>query len=311
MRVRLVTSSIAAALLLGAGTSAADPDAGLSWSAPQICPAEEDVRELVRTWLGQPPGKLDLGTVRADARVHANADGFALELALKSAAGSDREQHQARRCETLAKIVALKIALAVDPLAAVDSVEPQPVDARARARPEAARGSAGTIRADGGVVLGLLPGASPAMRLVGSLRWSDFRLELGLGYWFPRSVTYDELPAVGARLQMAGATARACPTALFHGIEMLLCAGAEAGLVRAKGFGTTEARISDRAWVSLILGPAIAVPVFDDLYLWLEADAAFALVRPGFRVRNLPRLYKADSGAAEAWAGLELRFGGP
>ena len=219
------------------------------------------------------------------------------------------EHLSARRCETLAKIVALKVALAVDPAAALESVELEP-PASERARGGTTSGArAGRWSSRGGRNrLGPLPGVAPATLLVGSLRFEDFRLELGGGYWFPRSITYDELPSVGARLHMFGAAARVCPTARIGRVEIPLCAGVEAGIVRATGFGVPERRTSDRPWVSLTLGPAVAVPLFGAFYLWLEADAGFGVVIPSFRVRNLPRLYQPENGAAQAWAGLELRF---
>jgi hypothetical protein len=306
-RVRLAPWSIAAAFVFGSAGSSADPRADVAWRAPAVCPQEDSVRALIATWLGQSAGELDLGSVRVDATVSQQDAGFSLDLVLESPAGSAREHLSARRCETLAKTVALKVALAVDPVTALASVEPEPRSAKAPARPPPPAVSGG-VRAVGGIALGLLPGVTAATLLVGSLRLGDFRFELGGGYWFPRSVTYDGLPTVGANLRMFGAVARVCPTASIGRVEVPLCAGVEAGIVRATGFGVPERRTSDRPWVALTLGPGLAVPLFGGWYFWAEADAGFGVVIPSFRVRNLPRLYQPENGAAEAWAGLEVRF---
>jgi hypothetical protein len=264
---------------------------------------------LIATWLGQSPDQLELGAVRVNARVRAEGDVFVLVLSLESPAGSGREEHTARRCDTLAKIVALKVALAVDPVAALQTVEPRPTsEPRAASTPVRDRSAGLALRLAGGIAFGPLPGIAPTATLVGSLRWPGFRVELGAGYWFARSITYDTLPTVGARLQMYGAVARICPTATLGEVEIPLCAGVEAGVVRASGFGVPEARTSDRPWVALIVGPALVIPLFDGLHLWLEADAGFGFVLPSFRVQNLPRLYQAENGAAQAWAGLEFRL---
>jgi hypothetical protein len=306
-RVRIAPWSIAAAILFGAAGSSAVPRADVAWRAPAACPQEDGVRALIATWLGQSATELDLGSVRVDATVSRQSAGFSLDLVLESEAGSARERLSARHCETLAKTVALKVALAVDPAAALASVEPEPRSTRKRP-PTPVPAPGGGLRAVGGIALGPLPGVTAATLLVGSLRYRDFRFELGGGYWFPRSITYDELPTVGATLRMFGAVARVCPTASIGRVEVPLCAGVEAGIVRAEGFGVPERRTSDRPWVALTLGPGLAVPLSGAWYLWAEADAGFGVVVPSFRVRNLPRLYQPENGAAQAWAGLEARF---
>jgi hypothetical protein len=305
--VRLAPWGIAAALVLGSVGSSAVPRADVVWQAPSGCPRQDDVRALIATWLGQSVADLDLGSVRVSASVSRDDQSFSLDLVLESPAGSARERLSALRCETLAKAVALKVALAVDPLAALASVEPRSQTSKEPPRPPSPRVGGG-LRAVGGIALGPLPGATAATLLVGSLRLGDFRFELGGGYWFPRSVTYDELPTVGAELRMFGAVARMCPTASIGRVDVPLCAGVEAGIVRATGFGLPETRTSHRPWVALTLGPALAVPLFGSWYLWLEADAGFGVVIPSFAVRNLPRLYQPENGAAEAWAGLEMRL---
>jgi len=296
------------ALLLAPGRALGGAAPNFVWQAPQGCPSPETVRALIANWLGQTGGELELGAVSVAARVRAEGDGFVLDMTLKSPAGSDREQHAARRCETLSKIVALKVALAVDPVAALEAAEPKASRRPRLLSPTPERTLAGALRAAGGVALGPLPGVAPTISLTGSLIWPDFRGELGLGYRFRRTVTYDALPGVGAELEMLAATGRVCPTATLGRIEIPLCVGVEGGIVRAEGFGVADAKTSDRPWVALVIGPALTVPLFAGVYVWLEADAGFGIVLPSFRVRNLPRLYQAESGAAQAVAGLELRF---
>jgi hypothetical protein len=292
---------IAAAVAVARSASADDLD-GVSWEAPRACPTEADVRGAVRQWLPS-EGGVDLRTIHVVARVKPHAVGFALDLSFESKSGSGHEMLVAARCQTLADIVALKVALAADPVTALEATEAKPERRRAPVPTRYA------VRLAGGVGFGPLPGAGPAVLLMASIVWQDARLELGAGYWFPKTAHFVELPSVGADLSLVAAMARACATPRLGTVELPACAGLEIGDMRVTGFGVETVKTADRAWIAFVLGPAVAIPLSDQVFLWLEGDAVLAVVRPeGYGIRNLGTLYRPEIGAARAWVGLEVRF---
>lgn len=296
------SAALSVVLALAARTSHADDLDGVSWEAPESCPTEAEVRGAVRQWLPS-EGGVDLRTIHVVARVSRRATGFALDLSFESKSGSGHETLVAARCQTLADIVALKVALAADPVAALESTEARPERRRA---PTPTRYGA---RLMAGVGFGPLPGAEPAAALMASIVWQSARLEVGAGYWFPKTAHFVELPTVGADLSLVAAMARACATPRLGSVEFPACAGLEIGDMRGTGFGVETTKTADRLWFAVVLGPAAAIPLSDQVFLWLEADAVLAVVRPdGYGVRNLGTLYRPEIGAARAWAGLEVRF---
>jgi hypothetical protein len=294
-------------LALVARPSHADDLDGVTWEAPEACPTEAEVRGAVRQWLPS-EGGVDLRTIHVVARVKPHATGFTLDLSFESKSGSGHETLVAARCQTLADIVALKVALAADPVAALESTEAGPEQPRNRRRNAPVPIRYG-VRLTGGVGFGPLPGAGPAAALLASVIWESARLELGAGYWFPKDAHFVELPTVGADLSLAAAMFRVCATPRLGSVELPTCAGLEAGDMRGVGFGVDTVRAADRAWIAVVLGPAAAIPLSDQLFLWLEGDAVLGVVRPeGYGIRNLGTLYQPGIGAARVWAGLEMRF---
>jgi hypothetical protein len=286
--------------------SHADDLDGVSWDAPAGCPTQAAVRGAVRQWL--PDGEVDLRTIHVVARVKPHAAGFALDLSFESKSGSGHETLVAARCQTLADVVALKVALAADPVLALETTEPEPEHPRRGRRSTPVQTRYG-VRLAGGVGFGPLPGAAPALALAASVIWRGARLELGSGYWFPKTAHFVELPSIGANLSLAAAMLRACATPRLGEVELPACAGLEIGGLRGTGFGVETVRTVDRVWIAVVLGPRVGIPLSDQLFLWLEGDAVLALVRPdGYGIRNLGTLYQPGIGAARAWAGLEVRF---
>jgi hypothetical protein len=299
-----------AAIVLAARAGRAEGLVGVSWEAPAPCPDEAAVKKAVDQWLSEPMSDADLRTIHVVARVKPHPSGFVLDLSFESKSGSGHETLVAVRCETLADIVSLKIALAVDPEGIVESAEP----ARESKTPRPIRKKPPTrleyaVRATAGAGFGPVPGVGPAASLSGSVIWRTARLELGAGYFFPEIARYDSTPEVGATFSLASASLRACAVPRLDAVEIPTCAGVEAGVLRGTGFGIETVETADRPWVAFVLGPAVAVPLSEQLFLWLEGDLVLGVVRPaGYGVRNLGPLYGPEIGAARGWAGLEVRF---
>lgn len=300
-----------------------NPSVQIEWEAPPECPNAEDIKAHAERLLGQPLGAPRAQQVVARATVHRNEAGnWELRLSLTSNDRVAEDTLIAKQCTALGDATALKVALAIDPVATARAIEmaavetkpkrappsPEPVHApESAAPPSAAPGSFG-LRLTAGAGLGLLPSAAGGAALAFWLQRSAWRAELaGQGFW-GGAARYEQLPAVGAQLQLFSAVARGCPVARAGELEFPICLGLELGAMRGEGFGVERTDTAHSWWGAVVLGPALRAPVSQALSFWLEADGAFAFLRPGFSVRNLGTLYSPGPGSARIWAGGEIRF---
>ncbi len=319
----------AAALLfaLAAGVhasrAAADATSGIEieWDAPAECPDAKAIRSATERLLGESLDAPRSQHIAARARVRHNASGhWEIAFSLSSNGSVSEETFAAERCTSLADAVALKVALAADPLAyakaaipakrapdvpraAPDAAPEPPVSAR---NPSEGRAWRVAIRAAGGAGLGLLPRTTPGGALVGAILFRSFRIELGAQIFADSQVAYADMPSVGASFDMLTGTARTCAVAIAIPVEVPICAGLEFGALGAKGFGVEPAYHPYRSWAALLAGPALRLPLKGNLSLWLEFDGVLLLLRPSFRIRDFHDLYEAPAGGARGWAGLEF-----
>jgi hypothetical protein len=283
---------------LAPSAAAAGTSWSLEWSAPQGCPSEQTVRETVEAWLAQGVEANHARGIHVEAEVKQTARGFALELSLETPSGQSEEQLVAERCETLAGVVALKVALAADPGAWFEAASGE--SAR-RARPWGARLSAGLSQ-------GLQPGVGPHLALTGSWQIGPAAFELGAGYGLPNEARYAAHPEIGAKLDLLYGSARACVLPNVGSLAFPICAGADVGVMRGQGFGLADTSTSAQSFASLVLGPALRWPLSELVHVWLGLDALVPLVRPQYHVRNLDRLFRPEPIGARVQLGSELRF---
>jgi len=301
----------------------------IQWEAPPECPDVNSVKLYAERLLGQPLDARRSQNVAAQAKVRRNEAGN-WELRLSLSVGDRVEDNVlvAKQCRALADATALKVALASDPLAVVELIQPIAAPPSIESDEKAGRGAAGTdqyrsdagrsasrraarvaLRATGGAGFGPLPGIGPGAGLFGSLQFQSFRAELGGQVFWGTEAHYAELPNVGAHLQLVSGIARGCATPSAGRLTFPICLGFELGFMRGEGFGVATTRVSGSAWGAIVVGPALRVPVSPLVSFWLEADAVMPVLRPGVHVRNLDTLYLAPSGGSRAWAGLEMNLG--
>lgn len=283
---------------LAPSTAAAAPAWSLEWSAPPDCPTERTVRETIGVWLAQAPLPNDARGIHIEAEVQRTERGYALELTLETPSGESQERLVAERCETLAGVVALKVALAADPGAWFETASNTSLE---DARPWGVRLSAGLSR-------GLQPGLGPHVALTGSWQLAPAALELGVGYALPNEAQYAAHPEIGAKLDLLYGSARACVLPNVGSLAFPICAGADVGVMRGQGFGLAETATSAQLFASLVIGPALRVPLTELVHVWLGLDALVPLVRPQYHVRNLDRLFRPEPIGARVQLGSELRF---
>ena len=309
-----------------ADSSAASGGTDIRWEAPVECPDANSVKLSVERLLGQSLDGLQDRSVRARGEVHRNEAGnWELHCLLSVGDREEEETLAAKKCQALADAMALKVALAIDPLAVVESVEPaapalpaapQPTQPPAPTGIDPVRNQTSRpgrtqmgLRLVGGVGLGPLPSMTGGAGAYASMQLPSFRVELGGQEYWGGVARYAALPSIGGHFQLFSGAARACLTPGTGDLTFPVCAGVEAGAVRGEGFGTANAETTSGLWAAAILGPALRIRATRVFAIWLEVDAMLTILRPEFHVRNLDTLYTPPWGCSRASAGLEVVLG--
>ncbi len=309
------------------------------WTAPEGCPAADELRHGVERRLGR---TLSPGEVDVDARVTEPASGgFRLALTTDVEGVHDERTLDADDCGALADATALIVALAVDPVAVADALgawqSPAPEDApppivatnevgpaTGTGRSPAARAESpteptdgprepmtGIFRSSAGVGLGAVPGVTGAFALAGGLRWSRARLELEGNYWIPRPSAPDDQARV--RVQLGTVTARGCGQLSRDRIEAPLCGGIAVGGMRGDGRGAPNARVAQGLWLALEAGVGLSWWFAPQWALAGGFVASVPVVHPSFDLAaDPPRvLFEPSAVAGRLWLGIEFRLKSP
>ncbi|MBV1860389.1 MAG: hypothetical protein KUG77_18395, partial [Nannocystaceae bacterium] len=240
---------LAALVLLGV-PSAETP----RWDAPPACPEQAAVEQWIdRLMLAGPED-----VPNWQGHVEASGDrGFVLTLSIS---GKIRTL-AAPDCERLAVAAALVVAVAADPVAVADVIEPllpepeparlvlentplvgppEPTRTEAPLSPSPPRrstaavpldddpGVSGVVSAAIGAELAVLPRPGFAASLGAGALWSRFRLELLGVVSTPRDIETGD-PHFGARAAVVGGQVRGCGLVLVPPVEVPLCLAGEVG----------------------------------------------------------------------------------
>jgi hypothetical protein len=298
------------------------PPIDIQWEAPAECPDAESVRLATERLLGKKLGSVQGLRVRAEGKVRrSEAGNWELYAVLAVGEHLEEETLVAKKCRALADAMALKVALAIDPLAVVDAVQPAPEPAPSQPANQAAHDDRAPVSAPkstprlrvglrivGGVGLGPLPGVTPGAGLYGSLQLPSFRIELGAAAFWGGVARYAALSNVGADLQVFMGAARGCVTPGSGRWLFPICGGLELGTMRGRGFGVATTSSTSGLWGGVVIGPAVQFRTTERLSLWVEADATLTLVKPEFHMRNLDTLYAPQAGGSRLSAGFEVNF---
>lgn len=291
----------------------------IEWQAPAECPDAASVRATIERLLGKSLDSVGTSNVRATGTVANNQAGkWQLDVQLQVAEHVEEETLVANKCTSLRDAMALKVALAIDPMAVVESVQPQPSSppepepppaSSPQPRPATAPDRFGlAVRFVGQVGLGPLPGATPGAGVFAALRSRRFRVELGAQAFWAGVARYEAPPEVGADLEAYFGTVRGCVTPGAGDWLFPICAGPELGVMRARGFGVDETASANRLWGGVVVGPALQWRMTRRLSLWVEADLLLTVLTPEFYMRNLSSLYAPSRAGARAAVGFEANF---
>jgi hypothetical protein len=308
-------------------------EAALPWEAPAGCPDAAAVEERIRALAGRMP---DAAELRMRARVQGPPWVVEVELARDEVV--QVRTITADSCEAIADIVAVVVAVALDPVAVATRVDapasaaPSPTLSRERATRSITMRERATsttpsvaapapaltravpmrlaLRVAGGGEIGATPQGTGGVEL--ALAWTRgrFALELQGRYWIRRrtavandAVLRTELGTVGVRGCYVGAVTR---------VRLSGCVGLETGDYVARAFGVRGGRDAHFPWLAATLGGALAITLVEPVSLWLGLEGAAHIFRPRAVLATEPRtsLYHVAPAGLRVLAGLELRLFG-
>lgn len=305
---------------------------GIGWTAPPGCPGADELRRGIERRLGR---TLVAGEARTEALVELRAEG-GYRLALRITAGELTEERtlEADDCRALADATGLVVALAIDPVAVAEVIEPwheddpletppavptpmvtEPVREPVTpppGEPADAPGQPGRpgalLRVGAGVGLGAVPGVTGVPSLAAGLRWPRARLELEGAYWIPRGS--EPIDGASVRVQLGTAAVRGCGQLGRDRLEAPLCGGVQLGGMRGAGEGVPGSRTAQGLWVALEASVGLSWWFRPRWALAGGFSAAVPLVEPAFELTGDPplRLYEPSAVAGRLWLGLELRL---
>lgn len=308
------------------------------WSGPEGCPDATQVESRIAERLASREGPVRASVVVA---VASGVDGgYALSLDVTLPEESVHRELQAAECEVLVDATAVVVGIAVEPQIPAEDLRtatlipqeaapvavpppaiepevieppprpdsrevepPEPTPPRTRAR------VGGLVRLQGGAMVGVLPGIAGTAGVRVGVQGRRWRAELGGDHGFSVRDAFPDEPAVGADVSLWSGTLRGCAVHGSNALEFPLCAGVEAGLMRADGFGGDVNRSLVEPWAAAVLAPGLVWLPHPRVGLGLTADGFVALARPGFTGQERPLLHRAFPVALRMVGALEVRFG--
>jgi hypothetical protein len=326
--MRVLASLLSVALFEPAAVEPS-PRISLSWNAPSECMDREQALARLRELYPELPDEIpdEHGAVAVTVELAETT----ATVHFVSPRGTDHRTLQAQSCELLAQAVVMVIAVGVEAEAdaevpppapepeepvAPEETEPPPeipllvaVDPPVDDPPPEprVRGHLGVLGGGGYGPLDTGMGALVLELGVHGRRWRAS----ARGIWIPpRTIAVAENPTLIGRYDGGFGGARACFVSPFvqGRLELPICAGIEAGVLRGRGVGTTPTPTSaTQPWAAVGLGPGVRYVANRWIALNLEVDLVAALLRGGFEIGDLVAQIQAPVGV-RALAGLEVRF---
>lgn len=313
----------------------------LRWEAPAECPSGQEVRTQVMHLLTNAPE----AQARVAARVVRRGREFEAELRVDYGGATATRYLRSPRCTTLAEVVAMYAAMAIDPevspwlpepaegpapVAAQDPpvAAPEVVDADVReparppvvpplpaptttvARPrerDRSGGLEGLIGVGVGADFNLLPGAGAATELWAGLGAARWRLALQ-GMWLPRRVlaaSDDRLLATLGGLGMQG-----CGGGQRGRWGLWGCGGVRAGWARARARGAdvADARAVTDPWVVAAVLTQGELDLGHGVGLYAAAEGRLGLLRPGWALAGAGERARLGAWGLQGTLGVLFRL---
>ncbi len=298
----------------------------LRWQAPASCPDATAVSAAIAA-------RRPIDPVVVDARVSVEPSAVVADLAIDSAHGSTRRQLTSPSCESIVEAVALLVQVAADPLPTPARIAPPTIVAPAPAtlpepdeadapdeiaarspgpRPPAptrgpvrARLSAAAI-----VGTGTLPVVDVGGRLLVGIASRHVHADVGASVLAPQRAATPSDTEV--RIDAFAAVARVCPVLPvgLRKVEISACAVLTAGVLRGRSGGAAVADPGRalQPFVRLAAAPELAIAVHPRVRLTGTLEVGGRLVRAGFAIAGLGRVWTPRPWAIHGGLGVEVRL---
>lgn len=318
---------------VGSGSSPIE----LEWDAPAECPDGEAVRaEIDQLAIGE---RRAVEAIAVVTRVREGV--WHLDLELSTSEGRQHFEWDAVACGSLARGAALAIGAAADatavavppPPIAEPTQEPpkadppvavsEPNDARVRetttrgggSRPEASRANTmhGWLRLHAAAGVAQLPGFDARLGAGGGVGWRWLRAEAIAAVSLPRESRAFEVD-VGARMFAIDAAVRVGGSTSGR-VAVGGLAGAEIGMLRARGLDVETSDSATDLWIAATFGPVLTIAIRRRAAFFAGIDGVVALRRPRFAIREQADtrdgeiVFRPRRGGARLWVGFGVRFG--
>ena len=313
---------------------AGSPAGDVPWEAPAGCPDASAVERRIRALAGRVPDDDEL-------RVRARVEGppWVVEIELAHAGVVQTRTIVAESCDGIADVVAVVVAVALDPVSVATRVEAPAIvaspPASPRAEPRRPRGGRDrsvtaapvdsapaparvtravpmrlALRIASGGEVGATPRGTGGVEV--ALAWTRgrFALELGGRYWIRRRTALANEASLRTELGTVGV--RGCFVGAVTRVRLAGCAGLETGDFVARAFGVRRGRPAHFPWLAATLGGALSITLVEPVSLWLGLEGAAHVLRPQAVLDDAERtrLHHVAPAGLRALAGLELRLFG-
>ncbi|MBK6918111.1 MAG: hypothetical protein IPH07_11980 [Deltaproteobacteria bacterium] len=313
----------------------------LHWRAPADCPSREELERRIHALLPDAPS--GEGVLVIEGEVTRTETAATLMLRSTYQGRSDTRTITSPTCAELTETTAVLVAIALEPSAAIPPSEPltapgpmtlpgpmtvpepdpapavttsppeispmrtpavEPaIDTRRVERRRAAPGLG--LRVAAGLEAGAIPPPTLALTAALSLLWRRARLELHGAWLAPRTVRGED--GRGVTYQLGSVGARGCGRLFVRALELPLCGGAEAGVLRARPRGIDSPPVL-APWAAGVAGVGL-VRRWGPVAIVAAVDGIARVVGHRFVVDGRRSLVQWPV-SVRALVGVELRWGG-
>lgn len=283
--------------LLWLVTAPVEP-ARVTWTAPSVCPDEVEFAAQIEALRGDArlgtdfefevrdrrKGELELRVEGHEARYFARECGALVDTALLLVSLTLVESGPGEEAIELPESSPRQPSAGERALEAEDVAPFLRADVRPEPRPLAWRPSRARVLTELGVGGPLTPQPAAELFIGAGPRGTNWSVDRGL-LARPLFVGQTPTPEVGARLSTWGGLVRTCVGGRTKRLGIFGCGGVELAMITARPFGALQdTRVGRRPWVSLELGPELAIRLRGRLALVARVSASYLAVRPQFEV---------------------------
>ncbi|WP_438019786.1 hypothetical protein WMF18_12285 [Sorangium sp. So ce315] len=165
----------------------------------------------------------------------------------------------------------------------------------------------GTLRAFGVLDASALPAVAPGAGLAAGALLGAVRAEVS-GAYFGAQKGLVPATSMGGDVWLASGALHLCYASRHKDLEIGPCAGLEAGVMSATGFGVTSPGSNRALWLAPQLGALATYALSDQVRVPLAVEVLFPVVRDEFVLVGIGSVHRIPAVTARAALGVELRF---